>query len=159
VNSFRYFAGVYIDSVKSRVVLCGSPDYASATVVEPQIPVAWSGTNIRARVNLGALPEDTDTAYLFVFDSDNAHNPTGHPIMLYTGVTNAARNVANMGITHFMSGAQDNIHGAVLVDMAGRTVARANGLGAQRNRLYVAAMRSDGGRVVGKVLVVKEPGK
>jgi len=79
VNSFRYFAGVYMDDTRARVMLGDDPDIASCSVLEPQIPSAWSDGSITVSVNLGELP-DAGTAYLFVFDADNASNPTGFPV-------------------------------------------------------------------------------
>jgi len=71
-DAFRYFDDIYIDTTWSRVVLANNQDYDSATIVEPQIPSAWSGNSISATINLGAITDST--AYLFVFDADNNHN-------------------------------------------------------------------------------------
>lgn len=83
INSFRYFAAVYIDNTHSRVMLGNSPDYNSCTIMEPQIPVAWSDGAIQIRVNLGAIP-DNGTAYLFVFDANNSRNLQGYPVSIGT---------------------------------------------------------------------------
>ena len=79
VNSFRYFAGVYMDTTRARVVLGNNQDYTSCTIMEPQIPASWSNSAITVQVNLGTLP-DSGTAYLFVFDANNNHNQTGFPV-------------------------------------------------------------------------------
>jgi len=84
VNSFRYFAGVYIDNTRSRVVLGNNPNYSSCTKMEPQIPSLWSNTSIQCSANLGEFP-DSGTAYLFVFDSDNNRNTTGYEVTLGVG--------------------------------------------------------------------------
>ncbi len=81
VNSFRYFCSVYMDSTLARVVLCDRPDYATATIVEPQPPTTWTDTSIKITVNQGALPAGT-TAYLFVFDSAARRNNRGFPVRL-----------------------------------------------------------------------------
>lgn len=81
LNSYRYFAGVYIDDTPSRVMLGDNQDYNSCTIMEPQIPTAWSEDSITINVNLGALP-DNGTGYLFVFDSENNHNLVGHSVVI-----------------------------------------------------------------------------
>jgi hypothetical protein len=87
VNSFRYFAAVYMDNTHSRVMLGNNQDYAQCTIVEPQIPSVWSGNSITMSVNLGSLP-DTGTAYLFVFDANNSRNAVGYPVSLGGGQEN-----------------------------------------------------------------------
>ena len=81
LNSFRYFAGVYIDDTPSRVMLGDNQDYNSCTIMEPQIPTAWNENSITINVNLGTLP-DSGTAYLFIFDSENNHNLIGHSVVI-----------------------------------------------------------------------------
>lgn len=81
VNSFRYFSAVYMDNTRARVMLGNSPDYASCTIMEPQIPLAWSDGTIQFRINLGALP-DTGSAYLYVFDANNVRNLRGYPVSI-----------------------------------------------------------------------------
>lgn len=76
VNSFRYFTAIYIDSVKSRVMIGNNSDYNLCTKVEPQIPVSWNQNAITATVNLGAI-QSGESAYLFVFDGTNSHNVIG----------------------------------------------------------------------------------
>jgi hypothetical protein len=68
-----------VDITWSRVVLADSADYDAASVVEPQIPSAWSDASITARANLGRL-SCPGTAYLFVFDAGGARNAEGFPI-------------------------------------------------------------------------------
>ena len=84
-NAFRYFDDIYIDCTLSRVVLANNSNYDNATIIEPQIPSIWAsnGNSITCTVNLGKLP-DSGTAYLFVFDADNNHNPTGFPVQIRT---------------------------------------------------------------------------
>jgi hypothetical protein len=80
-DAFRYFDDLYIDNTFSRVVLANSQNYEESTIVEPQIPSGWSNTFITVTVNLGKLKEG-ETAYIFVFDADNNHNPVGYPITI-----------------------------------------------------------------------------
>lgn len=76
----RYFDDIYIDNTWSRVMLCNDDDYDEATICEPQIPSEWSTSSITVKANLGALTGET--AYLFVFDSDNNANSTGYEVTL-----------------------------------------------------------------------------
>ena len=77
-DGYRYFDDVYADRAFQRVVLTNNSNYRFSTIIEPQIPSAWNsdGNSITCTVNLGKLP-DSGTAYLFVFDADNKHNPVG----------------------------------------------------------------------------------
>jgi len=79
----RYFDDIYVDTTLSRVMLGNNQSYSEATIVEPQIPSAWSNNSINVTVNLGKL--NGSTAYLFVFDADNNHNEFGYPITLSEG--------------------------------------------------------------------------
>ena len=78
-DACRAFDDIYIDNTFARVMLTNNPDYLSSTIIEPQIPSAWNIENITCTVNLGRLP-DNETAYLFVFDSENIHNTVGYPV-------------------------------------------------------------------------------
>ena len=84
VNSFRYFAAVYMDGTHARLILTDTQSYEEATIAEPQIPSAWSDGSITATVNLGRLP-DCAAAYLFVFDAANARSAQGFPVELSCG--------------------------------------------------------------------------
>lgn len=75
---WRYFADVYLDYSMQRVVLANSSSLSGATVIETQIPTAWSDTSISATVNLGAFT--SGTAYLFVYDATGTANPTGYSV-------------------------------------------------------------------------------
>jgi hypothetical protein len=97
-NNWRYYADVYYDHSLARVMLANNSDYALATIVEPQIITDWNDDAISAALNLGRLP-DSGTAYLFVFDADNVHNQTGHPVTLGSGTTPAAPPAAPGGLT------------------------------------------------------------
>ena len=78
-DAFRYFDDLYVDTTWSRVVLADSADYSAASVVEPQIPSAWSDASITAQANLGRLTCPA-TAYLFVFDASGSRNAEGFPV-------------------------------------------------------------------------------
>lgn len=41
-DAFRYFSDIYLDTTPSRVVLANNQSYQQSTIVEPQIPSAWS---------------------------------------------------------------------------------------------------------------------
>lgn len=83
-DAFRYFDDLYVDTSLARVVLANAPSYGAATIVEPQIPVTWSDTQVEARVNLGALP-DSGTAYLCVFDANDEPSEPCAPVELSGG--------------------------------------------------------------------------
>lgn len=80
-NNFRYFDDIYVDTTWSRVMLADNSNYESATIIQPQIPSDWTTNKISCTVNLGKFPEDGEV-YLFVFDADNNHNPTGIPLQV-----------------------------------------------------------------------------
>jgi hypothetical protein len=60
----------------SRVVLADKPVLSQATIVENQIPSAWSDSSITAQVNLGKFTQG-QAAYLFVVDASGAVSATG----------------------------------------------------------------------------------
>jgi hypothetical protein len=83
VNAFRYFDDVYIDTSFARVMLANDSSYENATIIEPQIPSAWSGGSITAKVNLGRFPQN-GRAYLFIFDANN-NRSVAHCVPLGSG--------------------------------------------------------------------------
>jgi len=80
-NAFRFFDDIYVDSTFARVILANNSNYDQATIMEPQIPTAWSSKSITVVTNLGKH-NDGDTGYLFVFDGNNNHNNVGYPITI-----------------------------------------------------------------------------
>lgn len=80
-NNWRYFADVYLDYSRARIVLTNHSDYTKATIVEPQIPTNWSDGSISANVNLGKFGKG-DNAYVFIFDPSGQRNVTGFPIVV-----------------------------------------------------------------------------
>jgi hypothetical protein len=78
-NNWRYYADTYVDTTLSRVVLANAAKLSSATIVETQVPTAWSANLISATLNLGKFTAG-QTAYLFVFDSTGTPNATGFAV-------------------------------------------------------------------------------
>jgi hypothetical protein len=75
-TNWRYFDDVYVDTTLSRVVLADKPVLSQATIVENQIPSAWSDGSITAKVNLGKFTSG-QAVYLFVVDSGGNVSATG----------------------------------------------------------------------------------
>ncbi len=86
-SNWRYFDDVYIDTTLSRVVLADNPVLSQATIVENQIPSAWSSGSITAKVNLGKFTQG-QAAYVFVVDAGGTVNSTG--LKVTAGGTSAA---------------------------------------------------------------------
>lgn len=91
-NSFRYFAGVYIDDTYARVMIGDNANYDSCTKMEPQIPVQWADGSVTVTVNLGNFT-DQDTAYLFVIDSSNNRPAQGYPVTIGAAGPHSPRNL------------------------------------------------------------------
>jgi hypothetical protein len=83
-SNWRYYDDVYLDTTLSRIVLADKPVLSQATIVENQIPSAWSDTSITATVNLGKFAQG-QPVYLFVVDSTGT--PSGSGLALTAGVT------------------------------------------------------------------------
>jgi hypothetical protein len=75
-SNWRYFDDAYLDTTLSRVVLADKPVLTQATIIENQIPSAWSAGSITATVNLGHFTQG-QTAYLFVVDASGTPSATG----------------------------------------------------------------------------------
>ncbi len=84
INSFRYFANVYVDTVHSRVVIGDSITFDACTIIEPQIPISWNNNTINFTINLGRLTAP-QMAYVYIFNSNNDHNMFGLPVSLNGG--------------------------------------------------------------------------
>jgi len=84
-DAWRYFDDIYIDRTFSRVILGNAATYATCTILEPQIPSAWSATSITVEGNLGALT--ADSAWVYVFNSDNTSNTNGLLVSLGAVIT------------------------------------------------------------------------
>lgn len=90
-DNWRYFADVYLDTSLARVVLANNQSLANATVIENQVPSAWSNSSITASVNLGTFSSG-QTAYLFVVDAGGVVNSTGVPVTIGGGATTKTPN-------------------------------------------------------------------
>ena len=80
-SNWRYFADVYFDSTRARVILGNAATLAASTIREVQIPTAWSNTSITLAANLGKFP-DGQTVYLYVVDANGNANAAGFPVVL-----------------------------------------------------------------------------
>jgi len=78
-SNWRYYDDAYVDTTLSRVVLADKPVLSRATIIENQIPSAWSDGSITATVNLGQFTQGR-TAYLFVVDSSGMPSATGFAV-------------------------------------------------------------------------------
>jgi len=105
--NWRYFDDVYFDTTFSRIVLANNVNYDSATIIEPQIPTAWSSSSITATMNLGGLTGDV---YMFVFDADNNHNAVGYPVTI--GVSNTEPSISGIDPSNFDNGDSIRISGS-----------------------------------------------
>lgn len=94
-NNWRYYADVYLDYSRSRVVLANNVDLSKATIVETQIPSSWSNNSVTVTGNLGKLTSG-QTAYLFVFDSNGQRNATGFAVTVGGTGTNTLNAPANL---------------------------------------------------------------
>ena len=83
-SNWRYYDDVYLDTSLSRIVLADKPVLRQATIIENQIPSAWSDTSITATVNLGKFVAGA-AVYLFVVDSTGTASPSG--LALTAGAT------------------------------------------------------------------------
>jgi hypothetical protein len=97
VNAYQYFDDIYMDTTFSRVMLANNSNYDNATIIEPQIPSAWSSNSITFTANLGKF-QDQGTAYLFVFDSNNTRNATGFPVTIGEGSGDSTAPVQPTGL-------------------------------------------------------------
>jgi hypothetical protein len=78
-ENWRYFDDAYLDLSLARVVLANSQQLSQATVIENQIPSAWSDSSITATVNLGKFAQGA-TAYLFIVDATGTPSSAGFAV-------------------------------------------------------------------------------
>jgi hypothetical protein len=83
-NNWRYFADVYLDYSRARVILGNAPTFAGSTVREVQVPTVWNDASIQITANLGAFADD-QVAYLYVVDENGNVNADGWPIRTSAG--------------------------------------------------------------------------
>jgi len=80
INNWRYFADIYLDYSRQRVLIGNAATLAGSTTFrEVQVPSVWSNTSITVTVNQGAFANSAN-AYLYVFDATGTANATGYPI-------------------------------------------------------------------------------
>lgn len=80
-----YGSDFYIDNTQARVMLGNANTLAASTILEHQIPSAWTDTSITVSVNKAGLSDGT--VYLYVFDSAGLVNSTGYAVTIGTGGT------------------------------------------------------------------------
>jgi hypothetical protein len=80
-NNWRYFADVYLDYSRARVILGNAATFAASTVREVQIPSSWSSSSITVGVNLGKFAAG-QTAYVYVVDSNGVVNANGRAVTI-----------------------------------------------------------------------------
>ena len=88
-NNWRYFADIYLDYSRARVVLANNANLGSATIIETQIPTRWTASAIDINVNLGRFANG-QTAYLFVVDPSGVPSSSGLPVTVGGGATTMA---------------------------------------------------------------------
>ena len=64
-SNWRYFADIYLDYSRARVILGNAPTFAASTVREVQMPTVWNDSSIQISANLGAFAND-ELAYVYV---------------------------------------------------------------------------------------------
>jgi len=95
-DDYRYFADLYLDTTWQRVMICTGSTWAAKGTCEMQIPnTTWNDTSIQVTVNRGAYGS-TDSAYLYVVDSNGDGNSTGQQITFGEGGTGATHRVTGV---------------------------------------------------------------
>ncbi len=85
----------YIDDTWARVMIGDASTLATSTVLEVQIPSAWSDTSITCTLNLGSFT--SGTVYAYVVDADNRVNAVGYELTI--GETGALAAASTLSIT------------------------------------------------------------
>jgi hypothetical protein len=81
--NWRYFADVYLDYSRARVMLGDAPTLEASTVREVQVPTNWSNTSITISANLGKFASG-NTAYLYVINANGQPSP-GRAVIIGAG--------------------------------------------------------------------------
>ena len=84
-SNWRYFADVYLDYSRARVILGNAPTLEASTVREVQVPTTWSNTAIAVSANLGTFNVG-QIAYVYVVDPNGQVNKAGLPITIGGGM-------------------------------------------------------------------------
>lgn len=79
-ENFRYYADIYYDRSRSRVLLGNASTFSSCTVREIQIPTTWADGSIGITVNQGVFTNGA-FAWLYVVDSVGAVS-VGFPVTI-----------------------------------------------------------------------------
>lgn len=80
-NNFRYFADLYLDTSRARVIIGNHQQYSKTTIREIQIPVIWSDTEITIKINRGKFPsDDNNNMFLYIINKDGQYNNNGFPL-------------------------------------------------------------------------------
>src|SRR5205814_5920574 len=112
-SNWRYFADVYLDYSRARVILGDAPTLDASTIREVQIPTLWSDASIDVTVNLGRFA-DHQTAYLYVVNEDGVGNAVGIPITTAPGSV-ADTTVPTVSVVQPAAG---SVSGVVSVEVA-----------------------------------------
>ncbi len=80
-NNWRYFADLYYDQSRGRVILGNASTYSQSTVREVQIPNAWSSSSVSFKVNQATFGNGKQ-AYLYVVSNDGSVNEQGYPVKI-----------------------------------------------------------------------------
>lgn len=83
VNQYRYVADVYMDigtQACARVVLANNSVLANATIIEPQVPIAWSDTSLTFNVWKGK--HSSGSVYAFVKNPSNSWGSAIGPLTM-----------------------------------------------------------------------------
>jgi hypothetical protein len=97
-SNWRYFADVYLDYSRARVILGNAPTFAASTVREVQVPTAWTDSSILITANLGAFADDA-LAYVYVVDEQGNVNENGVPIRTVAGGPVADNTAPTIAVT------------------------------------------------------------
>jgi hypothetical protein len=84
-SNWRYFADVYLDYSRARVILGNAPTLEASTVREVQVPAAWSNDRIAVSANLGTFNAG-QVAYVYVVDANGFVNQAGLPVTIGGGM-------------------------------------------------------------------------
>lgn len=87
-NNWRYFADLYFDHNRSRILLGNASTYSQSTVREVQIPATWSASAITFTVNQATFAAGSQ-AYLYVIGTDGTVNEQGYPVKIGSSATPA----------------------------------------------------------------------
>jgi hypothetical protein len=94
-TNWRYFADVYVDNSKARLVIGNAAKYSNCDIREVQIPYDWNKNSIKFTVNQGKL-QNGEIAYIYVIDKKGS---VSEPVKVTIGNTNSLKPPQNLRIT------------------------------------------------------------